>query len=431
MNFKKYFICSLLVGVLTILTSFKLSAEESVGKLSLSAAEKIALQRDLLIQSQEANVKAMTERSVSADSWADPVLKLGALAVPVDTFDLEQEQMTQVVLGYKQMLPRGDSAQIKSKKWLSKANLMGANKSKREAMLKKIVRKAWLKVYLKEGARNIVKTNTGLFQQLVKVSRSQYVAGRKKQQDVLQAEVEFSLIEDQLEKVESELEVARAALAQWVGNENSQLPLDIETDYLNNIMLTEDQMSRQGLMKHPSVEQRDAMIDIAKKDVGLAGEKNSTQWGFDITYGLRQGNNPAGAGGGERPDFLSMMAVVSVPMFTADKQDRDIIASKQMLQAKKFERQDTLRVLDSKLQQVKSRWYKTIARISRYEERVLPQAKQNAKAAMSAYQSGVGSFIALTRARVSEFKAQLSHLKLKVEKANVLTDIRYLLGESI
>lgn len=409
-----------------MLISFQLIAADTNASLSLAEAEKIALQRDLIMQSQMAMSEAMTEKSVSADSWADPTIKFGALAVPVDTFDLEQEQMTQVVIGYKQMLPRGDSAEIKSKKWLAKAGLMNANKVTREAMLKKSVRKAWLKVYLKEGARNIVKTNTGLFKQLVTVSQSQYVAGRKKQQDVLQAEVELSLIEDQLEKVESELEVARAVLALWVGVENSKLVLNTSTEFLDGLMLSEQQMSENSLLQHPNVNQSDAVIGIAEQDVGLAKEKNSTQWGFDITYGVRQGNNPTGS---ERPDFLSMMATMSIPVFTADKQDRDIVASKLTLQAKKYQRQDTLRILNSKLNQVKARWYKTIERISRYEEKVLPQAKQNAAAAMSAYQSGVGSFIALTRARVSEFKAQLSHLKLTVEKANVLTEIRYLVGE--
>lgn len=422
MNFKTH-----TINFVFIVLSFQLHAAEI--SLSLSDAEKIALERDLITQGQQAQSDAMIERSVSADSWADPVFKFGALAVPVDSYDLEQEQMTQVVIGYKQMLPRGDTALLKSKKWLSKAGLMNANKSQREAMLKKMVRKAWLKVYLKEGELAIVKTNTGLFKQLVSVSQSQYVAGRKKQQDVLQAQVELSLIEDQFEKVETELEVARAALAQWVGVENSKKSLNLSTDFLDGLMLSEQQMSENNLLQHPSVGQREAAINVAKQNVGLANEKNSSQWGFDISYGVRQGNNPAMAGGGERPDFLSMMAVVSIPIFTADKQDRDIVASQLRLQAKKYQRQDTLRLLNSKLNQTKSRWYKTISRISRYQEKVLPQAKQNSKAALSAYQSGVGSFIALTRARVSEFKAQLSHLKLTVEKANVLTDIRYLTGE--
>ncbi|MDH5518009.1 MAG: TolC family protein [Gammaproteobacteria bacterium] len=404
------------------------SAALAEPNLSLADAEEIAIQRDLIMQSQQLAAEAMAEKSVAADSWADPVFKFGALAVPVDSYDLEQEQMTQVVIGYKQMLPRGDSAEINSKKWLSKAGLMSADKNKRKAKLRNIVRKAWLMVYLKEHERDIIKTNTGLFKQLVSVSQSQYVAGRKKQQDVLQAEVEFSLIEDRLEKAESELEVARAALAQWLGSEMASLPLDPSTDFLSELMLSVEQMSENLLLTHPEVSQQDAMLNIAENDVDLAKEKNSAQWGFDISYGVRSGDNPAMIGG-ERPDFLSMMAVVSLPVFTANKQDRDIVASQQLLMAKKYQRQDLLIALNTKLQQQKSRWYKVIKRITRYQEKVLPQAKQNAKAAMSAYQSGVGSFIALTRARVSEFKAQLSHLKLIVEKANVLTEIRYLVGE--
>lgn len=432
MSFKNLFKWKLLVAIVVTSTVLPvMAAEKATNKLSLADAEKLALERDLIVQSQNAKAKAATEKSVSADSWPDPVIKFGALAVPVDTYDLEQEQMTQVVLGYKQMLPRGDSAEIKSRQWQAKAALENAGKTHRQAMIKKMVRKLWLKVYLKEAARDIVKTNVRLFKQLVTVSQSQYVAGRKKQQDVLQAEVEYSLIEDQLEKTESELEVARAALAKWVGNESAQLSLDSSTDYLGELMLSEQQLSEDSLLQHPLVIKREAMISIAEHGVGLANEKNSSQWGFDITYGKREGNNPAMAGGGERPDFLSMMAMVSIPLFTADKQDRDVIASKQTLLANKYQRQDVLRGLNSELQQVKARWYKTIGRIERYKSKVLPQAKQNSKAAMSAYQSGVGSFIALTRARVSEFKAQLAHLKLSVEKANILADIRYLVGEEL
>ena len=417
-----------LMGSAVMLMATLVQAESMI---SLQQAERIAIDRDLMLQSQKASSQAMQEQSVAADNWSDPVIKFGALAVPVDSFDLEQEQMTQLVLGYKQMLPRGDSAEIKSAKWLAKAAVLDAAQVRRKAMLVKMVRKAWLKVFLQERTHEIVKTNTDLFQQLVKVSRSQYVAGRKKQQDVLQAEVEFSLIEDQLEKVEAELEVARAAFAKWVGDDVANQELDTTTDFLGDLMLTENQMSVTLLLKHPSVAQEDAMINVAEKDVGLANEKSSAQWGFDISYGIRQGDNPVMAGGGERPDFLSAMAMVSIPLFAEDKNDRLIAASKQQLQSKKYQRQDTLRQLKTRLDQAKARWYKTIDRISRYEEKVLPQAKQNAKAAMSAYQTGVGTFIALTRARVSDFKAQLSHIKLIVEKANVLAEIRYLVGEEL
>lgn len=419
----------LLLWQLLMFASYNLAAAPAAGLLSLADAERLAVQRDLILQSQGADAKAMQEQAVAADNWPDPTIRFGALAVPVDSFDLEQEQMTQVVLGYNQMLPRGDSALLASKKWLAKAGQMEAGKTQRTAMLKKMVRNSWLTVYLKEHERDIIKTNSGLFKQLVTVSQSQYVAGRKKQQDVLQAEVELSLIEDRLEKAEAELEVARAALAQWVGEEAARQVLDTATDYLDDLMLSEQQMSAESLLRHPRVSQSDAMIEVAEHDVSLATEKNGTQWGFDISYGFRQGDNPAMAGGGPRADFISMVAMVSIPVFAEDKNDRVISASKQSLQAKKYQRQDLLRDLQSQLNQTKARWYKTIARINRYETRLLPQANQNAKAAMSAYQSGVGSFVELTRARVSEFTAQLSHLKLNVEKARILAEIRYLVGE--
>jgi hypothetical protein len=43
----------------------------------------------------------------------DPKVSLGIMNLPTDTWDLDQEGMTQLKVGVSQMFPRGDSLEIK------------------------------------------------------------------------------------------------------------------------------------------------------------------------------------------------------------------------------------------------------------------------------------------------------------------------------
>lgn len=77
------------------------------------------------------------------------------------------------------------------------------------------------------------------------------------------------------------------------------------------------------------------------------------------------------------------------------------------------------------------KWQQLGKRVDLYDHQVLQQAKQNAKAALNGYQSGVVSFFTLTRARSAELKSELQRLNLVVEQAKAYADIRYLVGRNI
>ena len=85
--------------------------------------------------------------------------------------------------------------------------------------------------------------------------------------------------------------------------------------------------------------------------------------------------------------------------------------------------------MQSRLEQLLARYEQLEKRLQLYDYDVLTRARQNAKAAFNGYQSGVVSFLILTRARSAELKAELQRLKLSVQKAMALADIYFLVGE--
>ena len=134
--------------------------------------------------------------------------------------------------------------------------------------------------------------------------------------------------------------------------------------------------------------------------------------------------------GSDRADFFTALVNVDLPIFTENKQDRQLSSKKKQLLAARYEKQDTIISLQSQFDQMYTRWKQLKKRLQLYDHDVLTRARQNAKAALNGYQSGVVSFLTLTRARSAELKAELQRLQLNVQKAMTLADIYFLVGEA-
>ena len=205
----------------TVLSCFIFSIvlfSSNVRALDLQQAEQLAIQSDPSIESFKAISRSFVDESIAADTLPDPKLRLGAVNVPVDTFDLEQEQMTQIKLGVQQDFPRGDVLSIKHRQsqYLSRAAMSMAD----DVQLKIVrdVRETYLNLYYEIRAYQIIRETRKLFSELVKITESNYAAGRVNQQDVVLAGLELSRLDDRSTKIQAREEGYRADLEQWIGD---------------------------------------------------------------------------------------------------------------------------------------------------------------------------------------------------------------------
>lgn len=394
--------------------------------LSLQQAEQIALQRDAIIKSYEQKSLAFMEQSKGSTAWPDPKIKFGAQAVPVDSFDLEQEPMTQIVLGYQQQLPRGDSYELAAQSMSAMSRMQNAKLHLREREVLMKVRHAWLDVVLQNKSIKIIHANRHLFVKMLDISEAFYAAGRQQQQDVVQAQLEISLIDDRLEQAYSKLIEVRANLAKWVGEENMQGGVDPDQVDLPLAPLPSMQQVYSELEHNPEITALGEEILSQQKKLEIANEQYAPQWGFDINYGKRSGDNLDGS---ERADFLTAMVTLDLPLFTGNKQDRIVMAEKQRLQAARFDQLEVKRMLTQRLQEVMGRLQKLHTRHQLYKQKVLPQSRQNSAVSLSGYQSGEVSFFTLTRARITELNTHLSDLQINVAYNKTYAELEYLVGE--
>ena len=75
--------------------------------LTLEEAESLAVARDAGVAGIEERSAALSEAAVADQQLPDPELRFGAVNLPVDSFSLDDQNMTQILVGLRQRIPRG------------------------------------------------------------------------------------------------------------------------------------------------------------------------------------------------------------------------------------------------------------------------------------------------------------------------------------
>lgn len=414
----------LIAGMFSALQFFVLLLSvPEVQAFNLQQAEQLALQSDPMVENYRASSRSLIEASVADSSLPDPMLRLGAVNVPVDTFDLEQEQMTQLKIGVQQNFPRGDSLALKQQQsqFLSSSALAMADDA--TLKIKRDVRENYLNLFYEISAYQIIRETRHLFSELVTITESSYAAGRVSQQDVVLAGLELSRLDDRATKIQAREGTFRANLSQWIGDVawNS-----LSSEFPKLPALPENIDLNQLIPQHPLIRAQSANVSASKQMTEIARQQYKPGWSLMLDYGYRSGNNPDGT---ERADFATAIVSLDVPLFTANRQDKTVASTQQKITAARYLKDERLRKLKQIYDNNQHLWQRLGEREELYKNSLLTAAENNSKVALNAYQSGVSEFNTLMRARITELDVRLEDLRIRVDRAIAQAKILYVTGE--
>jgi len=410
----------MLVSALSLILINVSNAEE----LSLSEAESIALDNDPLVKSYQSRTSALKAKAIADDTLPDPKLKLGLMNFPTDTYRRDQEPMTQVQVGIQQMIPRGSSLEIKSRRTNFMADAESAKADNQYRKVRQQVREVWLEALYWEQALRVVKQNRILFKRLVNTTRSQYASGRHRQQDVVRAQLELGMVDDRLYKIQNMIDTSRAKLSRLLGEDISKKEIAVDFPVFPEIVAKS--ILSQSIDEHPLLKMQQAMLSASEQGVAMARQGYKPSWMVDLTYGARDGNNPNGS---PRADFASAMVMLDIPLFTGNRQDKYLAASQAERQSAILVREDKKRDLKQQLDDAYATWQRLEERLQHYHDYLVPKAKENATASLHAYQSDRGDFTALMRAQITELETLLSAIRIRVDYKKTQAKLLYLSGE--
>jgi outer membrane protein TolC len=407
-----------------LVAASSLTARVSAADLSLAEAERIAIERDAMLREMRAQGAAMRERAIMDGELMDPQLRVGAVNVPVDSFSLDEEDMTMLEVGIAQEFTPGQSRQLSRRQMQQQATAMEASAQDRERIVRRDVRRRWTQLAYIGAARVVLNEQTSWVEQLRASARARYASGEGKQLDVLQAGLDAAMLREQLLDLDRDEAMYRSQLSFWLGTEDTVRVQPSGISPRSDLPPLATLEAR--LASHPS--QLDFMrrIEAANTATDVARELRKPSWMLDVSYGFRQ-DMPDGM---ERPDMLSAMVTVGLPLFRGDRQDRAVNAAKLEAQALSERHDDHEREMRAMLDEAWSTAQRTAELERFYESDLLPLADQTVTAALLGWRSNRAMLEEVVMARRLALETRLKHLRLAADRALAQYDVDYFAGDA-
>ena len=153
--------------------------------------------------------------------------------------------------------------------------------------------------------------------------------------------------------------------------------------------------------------------------------KRKPGWMLDVSYGFRE-DMPDGMG---RPDMLSAMVTVDLPLFKANRQDRAVSAARAEARGLQERHEDHLREMQAMLAEAWNVATQTAAIEQFYETELLPLADQSVHAALLSWRANRVMIEEVVLARRMALETRTKHLRLAADRALAQYEIDYLTGE--
>lgn len=405
-------LCLLLISLLSY------PALLAAGPLSLSEAERLALDNDPAATRYQALAAASEHAAQAAGSLPNPMLIGEAMNLPLDDgMRLDRTPMTQLSIGLRQTFPRGDTRELSTAREQTRAQVQRAraDDAGRRALLG--VRQSYLELQYQRNALLVLTEYRGLFRDLLEITEREFAAGRVSRQAVLAVELELERLEDRITAVRTAEAAARSMLARWIGTDAAGRPLAEDFPDLPVPPAGE-------IGDHPLIRAEQSLVEDGRQGIELARQGYRPQWGVQLNYGRAPGARDVGG-----VDRLSGMVTLDMPLFSHQRPDNEVLANLHQRDAALQALRERTREMEARLATVRERRQRLNERETRHRERLMASARRNAEAAEQAYRAGTLAFPELIRARIDEAQTRLDALRVFTEHRLTQAELLYLLGE--
>ena len=377
--------------------------------LTLERAVAIALEGNPGLAKLTARARALAEVPSQAGTLPDPVLSLNALNLPVDTFSLSQEAMTQMQVGIGFTLPFPGKLNLREQAAGFEASAAEFDVREMRLALVKNVRSTWWNLFFLDRALTIVQRNQAMLRDLARIAGAKYKTGQGMQSDVLLAQVELSKLLDIGISLEASRRIQAAALKALL--DRPAMPRVSLPDQADEVLTPApgiEALRMLALEARPVLFSQRNALEAARSRVALAEKDYYPDFKLGAAYGFRSGNNPNGS---PRADMSSIAFSMNLPLFTDTRQDRALSQRKAEVLREEFGVADRRAQVLAEIEQALADYRAGQQQASLYKTGIIPQSRQMTASMHAAYQVNKADFLNLVRAQVTLYNYETQYWK--------------------
>jgi outer membrane protein TolC len=396
------------------------SPSASAQPLTLPQAQALAVARSQQLAANTASIAASNELAVAAGQLPDPVLKLGIENLPVDGPDrlsLSRDFMTMRRIGLSQEVPNAQKRQLRAERFAREADRTRAEGQLTLANIQRETALAWIERHYTQQMRELLLRQIEEAELQLQAARTGFGVGRSSQADVFAAQTAFVLLEDRLAQIDKQDASASWMLSRWLGPAASRSPSGTpawQTSHLDGGQLGEH------IQFHPDLAMLRAQVESAQAEARLAQANRQADWSVEAMYSQRGSA------------FSNMVSVgVSIPLQwdRKNRQDRELAAKLALVDEARAKYEEMLRHHEAELRTRLIDWRSGKARVARYQDALVPLARRQYEAALTAYRAGKSTLAATLTARRDEVDVRMQALAVEMETARAWAQLNFLIPD--
>lgn len=386
------------------------------------------LARNAALAAASSDLEAAVERIRPAGALPDPILSFGMMSVPVPSFDFDEEAMTQLPVGLRQVFPfpgkqgartavaRGDSA----------VTALGIETT--TAILAAEAAAAFFELAYASTALEVWRHRVELADQALRTARTRYQTGQVPQTDLLRAELRRARLAEEGHRFAAEVEAAAARADAFRGGPGDSIRVPglarpdsvVLQAALRDTLTAREQLTQILHASNPLLRQAAAHVDRARASARVFAIAARPDFAVGLQTGIRFGG---------REPFLTAIVGISVPLWAGRKQSPAARASTLEVRSSE-QRYDDLQVrLEAALAAQVASLTGLRERIEEVSERVLPLAEAASFSALRSYGVGVVELTAALETQDELFQVELEFARLLSDYGAQRAALSALLGE--